>query len=154
MKKSRQKTMKRKSAGKRAARKKPTEITIRRSSGRKEKFDRDRLASTTSRSGVPFLMARDIAKKVTRQVRTESRGKKKTTVTGRRIRKIIGEELRTRNPNVAPARGGKNPQYRLAHKPSLQKPPIGSADREQHGAYRADRDSVMHDKSKRLSSTR
>jgi hypothetical protein len=31
---------------------------------------------------------------------------------------------------------------------------IGSADTEQHGAYRADRDSVLHDKSKRRTSPR
>ena len=34
------------------------------SSGRKEKFDTDRMAQTIGRSGVPFLMARDIEKKV------------------------------------------------------------------------------------------
>lgn len=39
------------------------EIVVKRSSGRVEKFDTNRLAQTVSRSGVPFLMARDIAKK-------------------------------------------------------------------------------------------
>jgi hypothetical protein len=38
------------------------EIVVKRSSGRVEKFDTDRLAQTVSRSGLPFLMARDIAK--------------------------------------------------------------------------------------------
>jgi hypothetical protein len=39
------------------------EIVIKRSSGRKEKFDTNRMAQTVGRSGVPFLMARDVAKK-------------------------------------------------------------------------------------------
>ena len=40
------------------------ELVIKRSSGRKEKFDTNRMAQTVGRSGVPFLMARDIAKTV------------------------------------------------------------------------------------------
>jgi len=43
--------------------KKEQQIVIRRSSGRKEKFDADRMAQTVGRSGIPFLMARDVAKK-------------------------------------------------------------------------------------------
>lgn len=111
------------------------------------------MASTTSRSGVPFLMARDIAKKVTRRVRTESRGKKKRTITGGKVRKIIGEELRSRNPSVAPAYSD-NSRRQIPKKARLRKPTVGSADTEQHGAFRGDRDSVMHDKSKQRTSTR
>ena len=155
MRKSKQKGAKR-GVTKRKRRAKPAEISIRRSSGRKEKFDRERLASTTSRSGVPFLMARDIAKKVTRKVRTESRGKKKKLVTAGRIRKIVGNELHGRNPAIASAyRGDKLGKSSFTEqKTKLRKPPVGTADTEQHGAYRADRDSVMHDKSKRLTSSR
>src|SRR5438105_14440164 len=36
------------------------QISIKRSSGRKEKFDTNRLAQTVARSGVPFLIARDV----------------------------------------------------------------------------------------------
>ena len=139
---------------KKGARKKPAEITIRRTSGRKEKFDRERLARTTSRSGVPFLMARDIAKKVTRQIKGEARGRKKATVTGRRVRRIVADEVRNRNPRISSS-------YRLGTRPKnsgyqagLPKATVGSANADQHGSYRADRDSIMHDKSKRRSSTR
>jgi hypothetical protein len=151
MKSPKKRKARRRAAPKKTARRKPTEITIRRSSGRKEKFDRERLASTTSRSGVPFLMARDIAKKVTKQVRKESRGKTRKTVTGGRIRKIVGGELRNRNPNIASTYDGGSPQVpgKGSH---LPKPTIGNADTDQHSTYRADLDSIMHDKSKRLTS--
>ena len=43
-------------------------VTIRRSSGRKETFSTDRMGQTVSRSGVPFMMARDIAKTVTKKI--------------------------------------------------------------------------------------
>lgn len=39
-------------------RKRAVAVSIPRSSGRKEKFDLDRMAKTTGRSGVPFMMAR------------------------------------------------------------------------------------------------
>ena len=139
---------------KKGARKKPAEITIRRTSGRKEKFDRERLARTTSRSGVPFLMARDIAKKVTRQIKGEARGRKKATVTGRRLRRNVADEVRNRNPRIASTyRLGTHSKHSGAHT-KLPKATVGSDDTNQHGAYRADRDSVMHDKSKRRTSTR
>ena len=44
-------------------------IVIKRSSGRKEKFDSDRLAQTVSRSGVSFPVARDVAKSVTKKIK-------------------------------------------------------------------------------------
>ena len=47
------------------------EIVVKRSSGRVEKFDTNRLAQTVSRSGVPFLMARDIAKKTTKKIKSQ-----------------------------------------------------------------------------------
>ena len=47
------------------------EIVVKRSSGRVEKFDTNRLAQTVSRSGVPFLMARDIAKKATKKIKSQ-----------------------------------------------------------------------------------
>ena len=153
MKGSNKRLTRRHSAPRKPRSKKPAEITIRRTSGRKEKFDRERLASTTSRSGVPFLMARDIAKKVTKQVRKESRGKIKKTVSGARIRRIVSGELQNRNPKVASAYDGSTPQVQ-GHVDRFPQPVVGSADTEQHGAYRSDLDSVLHDKSKRLTSLR
>lgn len=141
---------------KKAARKKPAAITIRRSSGRKEKFDLDRMTATTSRSGVPFLMASDIAKNVLKQIKSEAKGKSKKTVTAGRVRNMIAEELRIRNQQaVASSYTGEAPENTQRGKAKVDphESPIGSADRDQHNAYRADRDSVLHDRSKRLAST-
>lgn len=139
---------------KRSARKKPAAITVRRSSGRKEKFDLDRMAATTSRSGVPFLMARDVAKSVSKQIKSEAKGKSKKTVTAGRVRKMIASELRDRNQKaIASSYAGeapKNTQRDMA-KADPRKSPVGSADTDQHNAYRAD-NSVLHDRSKRLTS--
>jgi hypothetical protein len=155
---------KKKTARKRAARpskkkssprKKPAAITVRRSSGRKEKFDLDRMSSTTSRSGVPFLMARDIAKNVSKQIKSEAKGKIKKTVTAGRVRQMIASELRDRNEKtIASSYAGEAPEntQRDMSKANPHKSPIGTADKDQHNAYRADRDSVLHDRSKRLKS--
>jgi hypothetical protein len=54
------------SKAKPSKRKQQQQIVIKRSSGRKEKFDTNRMAQTVGRSGVPFLMARDVAKTVSK----------------------------------------------------------------------------------------
>ena len=48
------------------------QIVIKRSSGRKEKFDTNRMTQTVGRSGVPFLMARDVAKTVSNKIKNEA----------------------------------------------------------------------------------
>jgi hypothetical protein len=55
------------------------ELVIKRSSGRKEKFDTNRMAQTVGRSGVPFLMARDVAKTVSNKIKHESQQRTKGT---------------------------------------------------------------------------
>jgi hypothetical protein len=90
-----------------------TKIVIKRSSGRKEKFDTNRMAQTVSRSGVPFVMAIDVAKKVSTKIKKEgsynqksktndsdkpsSRESKGKTVTGSGLRNIVANELHGRN---------------------------------------------------------
>src|SRR6266540_2255094 len=112
------------------------EIIVRRSSGRVEKFDTNRLAQTVSRSGVPFLMARDIAKKATKKIksqimspvrednhmnkktekRTVSRGRKSSpkpepvVVTASQVRNLVVNELQDRNrPEIASSYTGYSP---------------------------------------------
>ena len=110
------------------------EILLKRSSGRKEKFDATRLAQTMGRSGIPYLMARDIAKKVTRRIKSEatsklrkrksqpskSRSVKSPTsntkpvvvVEASQVRSIISDELRGRSrPDVASSYSGYSPAY-------------------------------------------
>jgi hypothetical protein len=50
-------------------------IILERSSGRKEKFDSDRLTQTVSRSGVSFPVARDVAKSVTKKIKKSVQNK-------------------------------------------------------------------------------
>ena len=144
-----------------AKKKKKIAINIRRSSGRKEKFDLDRMTQTTSRSGVPFMMARDISKNVSKKISSEAKDSKKEekTVTAGRVRNMIAEELRNRNEQAkASSYTGEVPENTQTEDAALKiggqyASPIGSADAHQHEAYRADADSVVHDKSKRHQSS-
>ena len=45
------------------------EIVLKRSSGREENFDTDKLTQTVSRSGVSFPVARDVAKSITKKIK-------------------------------------------------------------------------------------
>jgi hypothetical protein len=136
----------------------PAEITIRRSSGRMEKFDLDRMTKTSSRSGIPFLMARDIAKGVSNRIKLEAKGKRKKTITAGRVRKMIAKELgnRKRQAIASSYGGGKIPVINsqdMAPKVASYEPRIATADTDQHDAYRANKNRVLHDRSKRLASS-
>jgi hypothetical protein len=146
------------------------EIVVKRSSGRVEKFDTNRLAQTVSRSGVPFLMARDIAKKATKKIksqimspkREDNRMNKKIgrkTISRRRkssskpkpvvvmasqVRNLVGNELRDRNrPEIASSYTGHTPLHRdLQSKPNLNdKEPVLDI-------VAANMNKVLHDPSK------
>jgi hypothetical protein len=142
-------------------------LTIKRSSGRKEKFNTDRMAQTVGRSGVPFMMARDIAKKVTKKIKKGSYGpqqraskrrtrrqkviaEKDKVFTAGRIRNLVAGELRDRNrPDIAGSYSGKTPDKPmkqgyddLEHKqPGIDKFSVNT----QHSR----RKEVVHDQSKR-----
>jgi transcriptional repressor NrdR len=106
------------------------ELVIKRSSGRKEKFDTNRMAQTVGRSGVPFLMARDVAKTVSNKIKHESQQRtkgtrkssnrskptqlKEKTVTASRIRNLVSNELRDRNrSDIAASYSGQTPENTL-----------------------------------------
>jgi len=134
-------------AKRKTKRRKPATITIRRSSGRKEKFDVDKMTKTTSRSGVPFLMARDIAKNVSKKIKAEAKGHEKKTVTAGRVRKMVAQELRDRNQQtIASSYTGDIPE-------NTQKENVASkVDPNESLLGSGDSDSVLHDRSKRLAS--
>ncbi|MDQ5868644.1 MAG: hypothetical protein M3530_02825 [Thermoproteota archaeon] len=150
------------------------EIVVRRSSGRVEKFDTNRLAQTVSRSGVPFLMARDIAKKATKKIksqirspvrkdnrmskgtgkRTIPRGRKSSpkpesvVVTASQVRNLVADELQDRNRlDIASSYTGYPPEYHdLQAKPTLDdKEPVLDI-------VAANMNKVLHDPSKRKAS--
>jgi hypothetical protein len=140
------------------------QITVRRSSGRKEKFDTNRMAQTVSRSGVPFLMARDVAKKVSGKIKQEARNQqskgkdnnnnnngnksnptqlKEKTVTGSRVRKLVASELRDRNrSDIAASYSGQVPENTLQERNLKDQQPIADT-------VAANRNRVLHDTSKR-----
>lgn len=150
------------------------EIVVKRSSGRVEKFDTNRLAQTVSRSGVPFLMARDIAKKATKKIksqitspvrednhmnkktgkRTVFRGQKLSpkpepvVVTASQVRNLVVNELQDRNrPEIASSYTGYSPEHHdLRAKPTLDdKEPVLDI-------VAANMNKVLHDRSKRKGS--
>jgi hypothetical protein len=146
---------------KKSLKKKPQQqISIKRSSGRKEKFDTNRMAQTVSRSGVPFIMAHDIAKKVSNKIMSETdaqiqrtKGRninkprstrpKEKTVTGSKIRNLVSKELLYRNRgDIAASYSGQTPENTPLEK-SLrlkQSPTAGNA---------ANRKRLLYDESKR-----
>ena len=116
------------------------EILVQRSSGREEKFDTNRLAQTVSRSGVPYLMARDIAKTTTKKIKSQvatkpitekghksSQRKPRTAksktviVTASQVRNMVASELKERNrPDIASSYTGNPPaNIDLQTKPNL-----------------------------------
>ena len=139
------------------------QISIKRSSGRKEKFDTNRMAQTVGRSGVPFLMARDVAKKVSGQIKQEaydqqSKGKdnsgngksklsaqlkKEKTVTGSKVRNMVANELRDRNRgDIAASYSGQTPENTSRDQNLKDKQPVADS-------VAANRNRVLHDESKR-----
>ena len=119
---------------KRVANRQSGVITIRRSSGRKEKFNMERMAQTVSRSGVPFIMARDISKKIAKKVKNKSstspqQGRHKNPtekqrkmprkdriITAGKVRQMVAKELIDRNrPDIAKSYSGNPPENTAKH---------------------------------------
>ena len=119
-------------------------IVIRRSTGREEKFDTNRLAQTSSRSGIPFAMAKDIANKTAEKVQNSINNNKlnekntddyindsqtsnnvesddKIVVTADQVRNLVAEELKERNkPEVASSFTGETTTNNaISNKPSV-----------------------------------
>jgi hypothetical protein len=142
-------------------------VAIRRSSGRREKFSTDRMVQTVSRSEVPFMMARDIAKTVANkirntspsqdQVRLKSGGKSQKKISKRdkiisagKVRHLVAEELRDRNrPDIANSYSGNPPENTTTQG-------YGRIDDKQQGLEKfsvntqhSRRNEVVHDQGKR-----
>ena len=148
----------------------PQQLFIKRSSGRKEKFDTNRMTQTVSRSGVPFLMARDVAKKVSTKIRNETNDsaqqitkrkhnaggnkvvpqtklkvekEKEKTVTADRIRNLVANELSDRNrSDIAASYTGQMSENTLQEQNLKDKQPI-------EDIVAANKNRVLHDTSKR-----
>jgi transcriptional repressor NrdR len=127
----------------RKKRTKMSDIIIKRTSGRREKFETDKMAQTVSRSGTPFLLARDVAKTVSEKVMQKgddsaSAEKEKRTssastieVDAVEVRKMVAEELKERNrPDIASSYSGERPENTRQGRHELMKEnqPLHDAD--------------------------
>jgi transcriptional repressor NrdR len=153
----------------RAANRQSRGITIRRSSGRREKFNTERMAQTVSRSGVPFIMARDISKKIAKKVKNKSstspqQGRHKSStekrrkisrkdriITAGKVRQMVVEELIDRNrPDIAKSYSGNPPENtaKNINDDGLVGKQQG-IDKSSVNTQRSRRNEVIHDQSKR-----
>ncbi len=121
---------------------KMSEIIIKRTSGRREKFETDKMAQTVSRSGTPFLLARDVAKTVSEKVmrkgddssaEEEMKASPPSTIEidAGEARRMVAEELRERNrPDIASSYSGEQPENTRQGRHELMKEnqPLHDAD--------------------------
>jgi transcriptional repressor NrdR len=123
---------------------KMSEIIIKRTSGRREKFETDKMAQTVSRSGTPFLLARDVAKTVSEKVmrkgddssaeeEKEMKASPPSTIEidAGEARRMVAEELRERNrPDIASSYSGEQPENTRQGRHELMKEnqPLHDAD--------------------------
>jgi hypothetical protein len=133
----------------RKKRTKMSDIIIKRTSGRREKFETDKMAQTVSRSGTPFLLARDVAKTVSEKVmrkggdddtaaaKEEEEEKMRASspstieVDAGEVRKMVADELRERNrPDIASSYSGERPENTRQGRHELMKEnqPLHDAD--------------------------
>ena len=152
----------------RVANKQSKDIVIRRSSRRREKFSTDRMTQTVSRSGVPFMMARDISKRVTKKIKSVSsaspqqsrlknrieKQKKKSprekVISAGKVRQLVAEELIDRNrADISKSYSGNPPENTT--KPGYDSP-VGKQqgiDKSSVNTQHSRRNEVIHDQSKR-----
>jgi len=147
------------------------DIIIERSTGRKEKFDTNRLAQTSSRSGIPFVMAKDIAEKTTEKIQNSINEMKSNVksidesdqsnqiagsmkseddivVTAGQVKNLVAKELQTRNrPEVASSLIGEPTNANsISRKPTINdKEPIQDNVAANKNRLRFDRSKVHKD---------
>lgn len=74
------------------------ELTVKKNSGRTEKFDVEKLTRGISRAGTPFLIANDISKSITSKL--EENPPINNSIFSSRIREYVVEELKQRNQST------------------------------------------------------
>ena len=137
---------------------KMSEIIIKRTSGRREKFETDKMAQTVSRSGTPFLLARDIAKTVSEKVMHKGDDNSSAAeeeklmkaspsstieVDAGEVRRMVAEELRERNrPDIASSYSGEQPENTRQGRHELMK-----ENQPLHDADAANRSKLLFDSS-------
>ena len=77
---------------------KQVNINIEKRNGALEAFDEEKLARGVSRSGTPFMMAKDIAKSIQKKIKENNSNN--NTIRSSQIKEFVTEELKSRNENV------------------------------------------------------
>lgn len=72
-------------------------INVEKRNGSYEIFDKDKLARGVSRSGTPFMMAKDIAESIHNRLKENTNN---NTIRSSKIKELVTEELKARNENV------------------------------------------------------
>lgn len=72
-------------------------INVEKRNGSYEIFDKDKLARGVSRSGTPFMMAKDIAESIYNRLKENTNN---NTIRSSKIKELVTEELKARNENV------------------------------------------------------
>jgi hypothetical protein len=73
-------------------------ISVEKRNGSHESFNEDKLARGVSRSGTPFMMAKDIAKSIYKKIKENNSNN--NTISSNQIKEFVIEELKSRNENV------------------------------------------------------
>ena len=73
-------------------------INVEKRNGSHESFNEDKLARGVSRSGTPFMMAKDIAKSIYKKIKENNSNN--NTIRSIQIKEFVIEELKARNENV------------------------------------------------------
>ena len=76
------------------------EIVLKRSSGREENFDTDKLTQNVSRSGVSFPIARDVAKSITKKIKKSVQ----TKSTGTTKKNQLEQQKKTKRSSTIPTK--------------------------------------------------
>lgn len=83
-------------------------ITIRRRSGRLEKFDIEKMALDIGRAGAPYLLAKEVSRAISNKIHEKAINNAVIDTKG--VRQMIVEELRARNrPDIASSFAGERP---------------------------------------------
>ena len=79
---------------------KKVNINVEKRNGSHEAFDEEKLARGVSRSGTPFMMAKDIAKSIHTELKENNNNSDNNTIRSSQIKEFVIEELKSRNEKV------------------------------------------------------
>lgn len=74
-----------------------SELNVKKKNNSIQQFDKDKLTSSVSRAGTPYLVAKDISDNVIDRLKSESND---NVIDSSRIREIVAEELKSKNQNT------------------------------------------------------